>query len=66
AFTQLAITAEEPPRRGVAATDDWPAYAPPNPILGVSIGFIGVLLIVVAGVWLYLKPRRKESHVEEP
>lgn len=66
AFTQLAITAEEPPRRGVAATDDWPAYASPNPILGVSIGFIGVLLIVVAGVWLYLKPRRKESHVEEP
>ena len=64
-FTQLTITAEDPPRRAVAATDDWPAYTPPTPMLGVSIGFIGLLLIVIVGVWVYAGRGQKESHVRD-
>jgi len=65
AFTQLRITPEDPPRQSVAATDDWPAYSPPNPMLGVTVGFFGVLLIVVGGVWVYLRRGRRESHAEQ-
>lgn len=54
AFTQLSITPEEPPRRSVAAGEDWPAYSPPNPMLAVSLGFIVALSLVVAAVWAYM------------
>lgn len=64
-FTQLVITPEDPPRRSVAATDDWPAYTPPNPMLGVTVGFFGVLLVIVVGIWVYLRRGVKESDVDQ-
>lgn len=65
-FTQLTVTPEDPPRRSVAASGDWPAYSPPNPMLGVTAGFFAVLLMVVGGVWFYLRRSLKESHDGEP
>ncbi len=47
AFTQMRINAEDPPRRAVAATDDWPAFDPSNPMVGISVGVIGVAQIVL-------------------
>lgn len=64
-FTQLVITPEDPPRRSVAATDDWPAYTPPNPMLGVTLGFVGVLTLVIIGVWVYLRRGVKEPDVDQ-
>jgi hypothetical protein len=58
-FTQLRVTPDEPPRRAVAATEDWPAYSPTNPMLLVSYGFIGLLLIGTLFLWRYM--RREES-----
>lgn len=65
AFTQLVITPEDPPRRSVAATDNWPAYTPPNPMLGVTLGFFGVLMLVIIGVWVYLRRGVKESDADQ-
>jgi complex iron-sulfur molybdoenzyme family reductase subunit gamma len=65
AFTQLVVTPEDPPRRSVAATDDWPAYVPPNPVLGVTVGFLGALLATGLGVWGYLRGRVKEPDVDQ-
>jgi len=65
AFTQMTITSEGPPRRSVAASDDWPAYTPPNPLVGVTVGFFAVLLIMAAGVWVYLRRGPKETNDEE-
>jgi hypothetical protein len=31
----------------------------------VSIGFIGLLLIVIVGVWVYAGRGQKESHVQD-
>lgn len=61
AFTRLQVTSEDPPRRAVAATDDWPGYTPSNPMILVSIGFIALLIIVVGGIWVYLKALRPEA-----
>lgn len=53
AFTQLTITPEEPPRRAVSAIDDWPAYAPSNPLVLVVAGFLVVVLGGLVAGWLY-------------
>jgi complex iron-sulfur molybdoenzyme family reductase subunit gamma len=65
AFTQLTITPEDPPRRGVEATDDWPAYNPPSPILAYSLGFVALLVAIGGGVWFYLRRRPDQADVEE-
>lgn len=65
AFTRLAITPEDPPRRGVAATGDWPAYTPPSPMLAYSIGFIALVAVVAGAVWFYLRRRPDGPDVEE-
>jgi hypothetical protein len=57
-FTQLTITPDDPPRRAVAASEDWPAYSPSNPMLIVSYGFIGLLVIGTLFLWRYM--RREE------
>lgn len=59
AFTRLQITPEDPPRRAVAATDDWPAYSPSNPMVPISIGFTAVLLAVTAALWVYMNRTRE-------
>jgi hypothetical protein len=64
-FTQLTITPEEPPRRGVEATDDWPAYSPPTPILAYSLGFIALIAVVGGAAWFYLRRRPEQTDVEE-
>jgi hypothetical protein len=64
-FTQLTITPEDPPRQGVEATEDWPAYSPPTPILAYSLGFIALIAAVGGAVWFSLRRRREEPDVEE-
>jgi hypothetical protein len=64
-FTQLTITPEGPPRRGVEATDDWPAYSPPTPILAYSLGFIALIAVVGSAAWFYLRRRPEQTDVEE-
>jgi complex iron-sulfur molybdoenzyme family reductase subunit gamma len=65
AFIQLTITPEDPPRRAVSATEDWPAYAPPNPLLGVGIGFIVFILMASAVGWVFLGRAKKVSDANE-
>ncbi|MFP3883058.1 MAG: ethylbenzene dehydrogenase-related protein [Actinomycetota bacterium] len=60
-FTRLQITPEEAPRRAVAATDDWPAYSPSNPMVPISIGFTVLLLVVAGGVWVYMNQKTRVS-----
>lgn len=55
-FTRLQITPEDPPRRAVAATDDWPAYTPSNPMVPISIGFVVLLIAAVLALWVYMRP----------
>lgn len=61
AFTRLQITPEDPPRRAVAATDDWPAYTPSNPMVFISMGFVSLLIVAVIALWVYMRPRQGES-----
>lgn len=61
AFTRLQVTPEDPPRRAVAATDDWPAYTPSNPMLAVSVGFLVVLIVVVVSLWIYIRRSMQEQ-----
>lgn len=60
AFTRLQITPEDPPRRAVAATDDWPAYTLSNPMVPISIGFVALLIVAVIALWVYMRPRQGE------
>lgn len=60
-FTRLQITPEEPPRRAVAATADWPAYSPSNPMVPISIGFTALLLVVAVAVWVYMNRKTRET-----
>jgi complex iron-sulfur molybdoenzyme family reductase subunit gamma len=61
AFTRLQITPEDAPRRGVAATDDWPAYSLSNPMVPISIGFTVFLLAVTAALWVYMNRKTRET-----
>ena len=61
AFTRLQVTPEDPPRRAVGATDDWPAYTPSNPMLTVSVGFLVLLIVVVVSLWIYMRGGVKEQ-----
>jgi complex iron-sulfur molybdoenzyme family reductase subunit gamma len=54
AFIQLTITPEHPPRRAVLGSADWPAYNPPNPLLGIGVGFVVFLLAASAVGWVLL------------
>lgn len=64
-FTRLTITPEDPPRRAVAATDNWPAYTPPNSIVALGTGFGILLLVLVAVLWVYMSRGLKESRADE-
>ncbi|MEX2135314.1 MAG: ethylbenzene dehydrogenase-related protein [Acidimicrobiia bacterium] len=55
AFTRLQVTPEDPPRRAIGATDDWPAYTPSNPMLTVSVGFLALLIVLMVGLWIYMR-----------
>ncbi|HEX6222751.1 MAG TPA: ethylbenzene dehydrogenase-related protein [Acidimicrobiia bacterium] len=61
AFTRVQITPENPPRRAVAATDDWPAYSPSNPMVPITIGFTAFLLAATAGLWVYMSRSKRET-----
>jgi hypothetical protein len=66
-FTQLTVTNEDPPRRAVAATDDWPAFQPPNPMVGFTLIFVAFLVIIVLVILWYMVYRvPEESGAEEP
>jgi hypothetical protein len=64
-FTQLSITPEDPPRRAVSGSADWPAYTPPNPLLGVGVGFVVLLLAASAVGWVLLRRDRGGSDANE-
>ncbi len=64
-FTQLTITDEDPPRRAVSASGDWPAYTPANPTLWAFVGIIGLILLTTVGVWVYLSRSPREHDVDE-
>lgn len=56
-FTQVAITADEPPRRSVGAIGDWPAFTPPMGALGVGLVIVVIALIaMVTGIaWILIR-----------
>jgi hypothetical protein len=57
-FTQLTITPEDPPRRSVAASDDWPSFTPSKGTAGVFI--VGALLLLAGtgGAWIWMTLRQ--------
>ncbi|HUG08225.1 MAG TPA: ethylbenzene dehydrogenase-related protein [Acidimicrobiia bacterium] len=63
-FTQLRVTPEDPPRRSVAATDDWPGYTPSNPMLLVSYGFIALLVVGTLLIWRYMRKGERGSDAQ--
>jgi hypothetical protein len=65
AFIQLTITPEDPPRRAVPASQDWPGYAPPNPLLAIGVGFVVVALIGSALGWAFLSRGKRSSDAPE-
>jgi hypothetical protein len=65
AFTQLRVTPEDPPRRAVPETDQWPAYTPSNPMLLVSSVFIGLLLVASVVLWRHMR-RDEEGSPDAP
>jgi complex iron-sulfur molybdoenzyme family reductase subunit gamma len=65
AFIQLTITPEDPPRRAMPATEDWPAYNPPNPLLGIGVGFVVLLAAASAVGWVFLSRGKKVADENE-
>ena len=65
-FIQLTITPEDPPRRAVSGSADWPTYTPPNPLLGIGIAFVVLLLAFSAVAWFLLGRDREGSDAERP
>lgn len=59
AFSQLTITPEDPPRRAVPASADWPAYTPSDPFLVVVAGFMALALAGLGAGWLYWRRTRR-------
>jgi hypothetical protein len=64
AFTQLTITPDDPPRRSVAASEDWPPFTPSKGIAGVFV--VGMLLLLAAtgGVWIWMTLRQALSRAD--
>lgn len=60
AFTRLQVTPEDPPRRAVAATDDWPAYTPSGSMLPISLGFVAFLGVGVVVLWRFMRSAQKD------
>lgn len=65
AFTQLTITPEDPPRRAVAASGDWPAYTPPDPTPWVSAGLVALVAAITVAVWVYMSRGSGREHVDQ-
>jgi len=57
-FTQLTITPEDPPRRSVPTSGDWPAYAPPNGLASVGVTATILLLVGIGVLWLFISLRQ--------
>ena len=71
-FTQLTVTNQDPPRRAVAATDDWPEFQPPNPMVGLALVFVAFLVVIVLVILWFMVYRvpveggPEKSDVENP
>ncbi len=66
-FTQLTVTNQDPPRRAVAATDDWPAFQPPDPMVGFTLIFLAFLVVVVLVIlWFMVYRVPEEPGAGEP
>ncbi len=69
---QLTVTNEDPPRRAVDPTDDWPAFQPSNPLVGfflVFLAFAVVLVLVILWFMAYRVPKGRGAEgpdVENP
>lgn len=64
AFTHLTVTPTDPPRRAVAASEDWPAYSPPGGLAGAGVA-VTILVLVGAGVaWVLTSLRRALKEAE--
>ena len=67
AFTQLTITPEDPPRRSVAASEDWPAFTPSKGTAGVFV--VGALLLLAgtggAWIWMTLRQALRRADTDE-
>lgn len=61
AFTQMRISVEDPPRQAVAATDDWPAFSPTNPMAVISVVMIGLLLAAMFTMVLYMNRQQRDE-----
>jgi complex iron-sulfur molybdoenzyme family reductase subunit gamma len=61
AFTRLSLTPEDPPRRSVPATGDWPAYSPTDPMLMVAIALVLVVAVGLVGTWVYWSRKQRPS-----
>jgi hypothetical protein len=66
-FTQLTITPEDPPRRSVPASGDWPAYAPPNGLASAAVTVTILLLVGIGVLWLLISLRQalRRADVDE-
>jgi hypothetical protein len=58
AFTQLTITQQEPPRRAVAPTGDWPGYTPPASMTEIAATGALVVLLGAGVAWTWMAFRR--------
>lgn len=66
-FTQLTVTNEDPPRRAVAATEDWPAFQPSNPLVGFFLVFLAFAVVLVPVIlWFVAYRVPKGRGAEEP
>lgn len=61
AFTRLSVTPESPPRRAVPGLDDWPAYAPFDPLVLVASGLGLLVVIALTAVWFFWYRDQKGS-----
>jgi hypothetical protein len=57
-FTQLTITPQEPTRRAVGPSGDWPGYTPPASMTEVGVVVAIAVLIGVGVAWTWMVVRR--------